>query len=257
MVRPPSIDSNGMKKGAWSEDEDEKLRAYIHRYGHWNWRLLPKYAGLKRCGKSCRLRWVNYLKPGVKRGDFSKEEKEIVVKLHAELGNKWSTIAEQLPGRTDNEIKNFWHTRIERRRKKSPAAKPTISKANSLSTPQNQQQSLSLPILDDASLSPNSSHQDELEQMLSAVLEAHDSAQNECFAAAAAAAAAAFNEEEFDYPELRSSELSCSGSSYSWTVDDDATSSYYVAPAEEEGLLLSYDPLLRFFDYQNETGLFW
>lgn len=45
MVRPPSFDSNGMKKGAWSEDEDNKLRAYIMRYGHWNWRLLPKYAG--------------------------------------------------------------------------------------------------------------------------------------------------------------------------------------------------------------------
>ncbi|KAL0399961.1 UNVERIFIED_CONTAM: Transcription factor [Sesamum radiatum] len=123
MVRPPYVDSNGLKKGAWSDDEDNKLRAYVQRYGHWNWRLLPKYAGLARCGKSCRLRWVNYLKPGVKRGNFSKEEEDLVVKLHNQLGNKWSAIAANLPGRTDNEIKNFWHTRIERRRIGNPPHK--------------------------------------------------------------------------------------------------------------------------------------
>ncbi|XP_047939646.1 transcription factor MYB10-like [Salvia hispanica] len=263
MVRPPSIDSNGMKKGAWSEDEDEKLRSYIQRYGHWNWRLLPKYAGLKRCGKSCRLRWVNYLKPGVKRGNFSKEERQIVIKLHAELGNKWSAIAEKLPGRTDNEIKNFWHTRVERRRKPNHSAKPinnTISftektdssEATSLSTSQD----LSLPF-DDASFSTNSS-QEELDLMLSEMLK-DDVAQNEGLAAHV------FNEEvlEFDYPELRYSELSCSGSSYGsfWNESSNSeseSSSYsYNAnpPVEEEGLLLTYDPLLQYFDY--ETSLFW
>ncbi|KAG8388748.1 hypothetical protein BUALT_Bualt02G0157500 [Buddleja alternifolia] len=119
MVRRPVpnniFDSNGMKKGAWSEEEDNKLRDYIRRYGHANWRLLPKNAGLARCGKSCRLRWVNYLKPGVKRGSFSSHEKDLIVELHAQLGTKWSAIASKFPGRTDNDIKNFWHAHIDRR----------------------------------------------------------------------------------------------------------------------------------------------
>ncbi|KAK6134758.1 hypothetical protein DH2020_031492 [Rehmannia glutinosa] len=135
MVRPPFVDSNGMKKGAWSEEEDNKLRAFIQRYGHWNWTLLPKYAGLSRCGKSCRLRWVNYLKPGVKRGNFSKQEEDLVIELHAQLGNKWSAIAAKLPGRTDNEIKNFWHTRVEKRRhKKNPESNKIIGHTNGASS---------------------------------------------------------------------------------------------------------------------------
>lgn len=119
MVRPTYVDSNGMKKGAWSEEEDKKLRDYIQRYGHWNWRLLPKFAGLSRCGKSCRLRWVNYLKPGTKHGNFSKYEEDLIIQLHNRLGNRWSSIAAELPGRTDNEIKNFWHTYIKKRGKRN------------------------------------------------------------------------------------------------------------------------------------------
>ncbi|KAK1439223.1 hypothetical protein QVD17_05039 [Tagetes erecta] len=115
MVRSFSFDKDGNKKGAWSEDEDEKLRAYIHRYGHWNWGLLPKFAGLSRSGKSCRLRWVNYLRPNMKHGNFTKEEDDLIFGLHKKLGNKWSAIAAMLPGRSDNEIKNRWNTHLKKR----------------------------------------------------------------------------------------------------------------------------------------------
>ncbi|KAM0059102.1 putative transcription factor MYB-HB-like family [Helianthus debilis subsp. tardiflorus] len=117
-MKTPSFDNNGVKKGAWSEDEDNKLRAYIQRYGHWNWRLLPKFAGLSRSGKSCRLRWVNYLRPDIKHGNFTKEEEDLILKLHKKLGNKWSEMAAYLPGRSDNEIKNRWHTHLKKRAKK-------------------------------------------------------------------------------------------------------------------------------------------
>ncbi|KAK6157241.1 hypothetical protein DH2020_011489 [Rehmannia glutinosa] len=116
MGRSPCCDkSTGLKKGPWTPEEDMKLTQYIQMHGPGNWRTLPKNAGLERCGKSCRLRWTNYLRPDIKRGRFSFEEEETIIQLHSVLGNKWSAIAARLPGRTDNEIKNFWNTHIRKR----------------------------------------------------------------------------------------------------------------------------------------------
>ncbi|ONK65654.1 uncharacterized protein A4U43_C07F39310 [Asparagus officinalis] len=115
MGRAPCCDKEGLKKGPWTPEEDQKLIAYIQKHGCGSWRTLPKNAGLSRCGKSCRLRWTNYLRPDIKRGRFSFEEEETIIQLHSILGNKWSAIAARLPGRTDNEIKNYWNTHIRKR----------------------------------------------------------------------------------------------------------------------------------------------
>ncbi|CAN6712309.1 unnamed protein product [Malus baccata var. baccata] len=116
MVRAPCCDEeSSLKKGPWTTEEDAKLMDYISRNGHGSWRALPKLAGLNRCGKSCRLRWTNYLRPDIKRGKFSEEEERVIINLHSVLGNKWSKIATHLPGRTDNEIKNYWNTQLRKK----------------------------------------------------------------------------------------------------------------------------------------------
>ncbi|KAG2331611.1 hypothetical protein Bca52824_002791 [Brassica carinata] len=115
MGRSPCCEKAHTNKGAWTTEEDQRLIDYIRIHGEGCWRSLPKSAGLLRCGKSCRLRWINYLRPDLKRGNFSDEEDQVIIRLHSLLGNKWSLIAGRLPGRTDNEIKNYWNTHIKRK----------------------------------------------------------------------------------------------------------------------------------------------
>ncbi|KQJ98346.1 transcription factor MYB20 [Brachypodium distachyon] len=118
MGRQPCCDKVGLKKGPWTAEEDQKLVSFILGNGQCCWRAVPKLAGLLRCGKSCRLRWTNYLRPDLKRGLLSEADEKLVVDLHAQLGNRWSKIASQLPGRTDNEIKNHWNTHIKKKLRK-------------------------------------------------------------------------------------------------------------------------------------------
>ncbi|KAL9227596.1 hypothetical protein vseg_003269 [Gypsophila vaccaria] len=134
MVRAPCCEKMGLKKGPWTPEEDQILINYIRLHGHNNWRALPKQAGLLRCGKSCRLRWTNYLRPDIKRGNFTQEEEETIIKLHELLGNRWSAIAARLPGRTDNEIKNVWHTHLK---KKLPPPNPGSTTATAISAAAN------------------------------------------------------------------------------------------------------------------------
>ncbi|XP_051114598.1 transcription repressor MYB5-like [Andrographis paniculata] len=115
MGRSPCCSKEGLKRGPWSAREDAILSDYILQNGEGQWRALPGKAGLLRCGKSCRLRWMNYLRPGIKRGNISQDEEDLIVRLHGLLGNRWSLIAGRLPGRTDNEIKNYWNTHLHKK----------------------------------------------------------------------------------------------------------------------------------------------
>ncbi|XP_010267204.1 PREDICTED: transcription factor MYB3-like [Nelumbo nucifera] len=134
MGRAPCCDKANVKKGPWSPEEDAKLKEFIEKYGTGgNWISLPQKAGLKRCGKSCRLRWLNYLRPNIKHGEFSDEEDRIIWSLYASIGSRWSIIASRLPGRTDNDIKNYWNTKLKKKimgmapsQRKAPHHQPSL-----------------------------------------------------------------------------------------------------------------------------------
>ncbi|KAK7355538.1 hypothetical protein VNO80_14796 [Phaseolus coccineus] len=154
MGRAPCCDKANVKKGPWSPEEDEKLRGFIEKHGTGgNWISLPHKAGLKRCGKSCRLRWLNYLRPNLKHGEFSEDEDRIICTLFGSIGSRWSIIASQLPGRTDNDIKNYWNTKLKKKMvgTMNPSAlknphQVTLSSMLQNSTPSSSSSSSSLPL---------------------------------------------------------------------------------------------------------------
>ncbi|XP_028807064.1 transcription factor WER-like [Neltuma alba] len=121
MGRIRSRSNEGQKREAWTAQEDRILAAYIRAHGEGKWKNIPKQTGLRRCGKSCRLRWMNYLRPDIKRGNITEDEEDLILRLHKLLGNRWSLIAGRLPGRTDNEIKNYWNTNLAKKEQEKRA----------------------------------------------------------------------------------------------------------------------------------------
>ncbi|XP_059643329.1 transcription factor MYB35-like [Cornus florida] len=115
MVRTPCCDKQNVKRGLWTANEDAKMLAYVSKHGTGNWTAVSKKAGLRRCGKSCRLRWTNYLRPDLRHESFTPQEEEMIIRLHATFGSRWSIIAQQLPGRTDNDVKNCWNTKLRKK----------------------------------------------------------------------------------------------------------------------------------------------
>uniref|UniRef100_A0ACD5WXP7 Uncharacterized protein n=1 Tax=Avena sativa TaxID=4498 RepID=A0ACD5WXP7_AVESA len=166
MAKQSCCHKKRLRRGLWSPEEDDKLMNHIAKYGHGCWSSVPKLAGLERCGKSCRLRWINYLRPDLKRGTFSQEEEDLIIQLHSMLGNKWSQIAAQLPGRTDNEVKNFWNSYIKKKLRErgiDPATHKPLAEATT--TPS----TACRAIFSDAELIPATipvQEQDQVEQML-------------------------------------------------------------------------------------------
>ncbi|CAA0836066.1 myb domain protein 94 [Striga hermonthica] len=116
---PACCEKNGVKKGPWTPEEDIILVSYIQEHGPGNWRAVPSNTGLLRCSKSCRLRWTNYLRPGIKLGNFTEQEEKMIIHLQALLGNRWAAIASYLPQRTDNDIKNYWNTHLKKKMAKA------------------------------------------------------------------------------------------------------------------------------------------
>ncbi|KAK6117367.1 hypothetical protein DH2020_048885 [Rehmannia glutinosa] len=133
------IMEEGWRKGPWTSEEDRLLVEHVKLHGEGKWNNVSRLAGLKRNGKSCRLRWVNYLRPDLKRGQITPHEESIILELHARWGNRWSTIARSLPGRTDNEIKNYWRTHFKKKGNIS-SQNPEKSRARFLGKQQFQQQ---------------------------------------------------------------------------------------------------------------------
>ncbi|XP_045833575.1 transcription factor MYB1-like [Trifolium pratense] len=133
----------GVRKGAWTYEEDKLLKDCINKYGEGKWHLVPQRAGLNRCRKSCRLRWLNYLSPTIYRGSFAEDEIDMIIRLHNLLGNRWSLIAGRLPGRTANDVKNYWNAHLLKKvvamkeeEKKNEKHKETTMKAHEVIKPQ-------------------------------------------------------------------------------------------------------------------------
>ncbi|XP_057768041.1 transcription factor MYB82-like [Salvia miltiorrhiza] len=127
------VKKGSLRKGFWKPEEDMILKKYVESHGEGKWSLVSKKTGLMRGGKSCRLRWKNYLRPNIKRGIMSQDEKDLIIRLHKLLGNRWSLIAGRLPGRTDNEVKNYWNTHLNKRPSRAqihePPPPPTLIEA--------------------------------------------------------------------------------------------------------------------------------
>ncbi|PRQ51663.1 putative transcription factor MYB-HB-like family [Rosa chinensis] len=110
-------DKHGRKKVAWTAFEDQIVKDYVKNHGAGKWDKLSKETGecLKRSGNSVRLRWLNYLRPDINTSSITEYEEDLLIRLHKLLGNRWSLIARRIPGRTENQVKNYWNSTLKKK----------------------------------------------------------------------------------------------------------------------------------------------
>jgi hypothetical protein len=106
----------GLKKGPWTEHEDKTVTIAVVKTGikHVKWSAVAQLVQ-GRLGKQVRERWYNHLDPQLNKGPWTPDEDAELVKLQAQFGNKWVKIAEKMPGRSENGIKNRWNSAKRRR----------------------------------------------------------------------------------------------------------------------------------------------
>lgn len=101
-------------KGTWSFEEDEALRKAVSGSQPILWDDVAKQVK-GRTPKQCRERWLYRLHPELKKTPFEKWEDELIYEQKKKIGNRWTQIAMQLPGRTSCSVKNRWYTVLRNR----------------------------------------------------------------------------------------------------------------------------------------------
>lgn len=122
-------------KGLWTTEEDTKLTSLVGELGAEKWVAIASRLGT-RTGKQCRERWHNHLDPRINKAPFTPEEEQLIFQLHSQIGSKWAEMSKHLPGRSDNSIKNFYNTAMQRKRKlQQQTNSPNPAKSDSLKRP--------------------------------------------------------------------------------------------------------------------------